>query len=519
MTIDWKRAIALTVVTCGALTAVVAAARPPAPAVPAGLERFYAQELVWGPCRDFASNDIERGAFAAPGYDCASLEVPLDYAKPDGRLAAIAVLRQRTTGSRIGSLVINPGGPGASGMQQVTDKAPGLANGPLREHFDLIGFDPRGVGASTPTLACAPIGGLADRARERSEPVALPAVPDHGAVPAVIEAAIQRCIQHSGGIDVLANVGTREVVKDLDILRAALGDEKLTYLGYSYGTKIGAAYAEAFPQNVRALVLDGPIDPSESTRDDDVRGAVAYQRSFDALAAGCATQPDCPLGTDPAASTAAFQAMTRPLAKNPITAGARSIDHHTVVELTPAVLRDPSTWPAFLDFLRTLAHHAPPGEVIRAFDRAANTDRTGGSRLDPTAHRAIRCVDEDRITNPGARSALQREQRAAAPFLDSGEDFSVSFDECVFWPVPPTTTAHVPRISGLPPVLVVASTGDPATPYAGGARLAELLAARLLTVEGYDHGVSMGGNACVDDTVNAYLLEHELPPTGKRCAA
>src|SRR5690606_9732967 len=307
-------------------------AAPAAPAAepPADLARFYEQELSWGGCAEFATSASDRITFDDESLQCARLEVPLDYSQPDGRTAQIAVLRHRATGDRIGSLLVNPGGPGASGVRLGASMAGRLERTTIGERFDIVGFDPRGVGASTPTIDC-----LTD-AEWEIERADHDVDPSHAGIEeteAENRLYAQRCTERSGGADVLANVGTRDVVRDLDILREVLGDEKLTYLGYSYGTRIGSAYAEAFPQNVRALVLDGALDPEQTTVERTVDQSAGFQQAFDAFAADCAKEPTCPLGTDPARATEVFQALTRPLIDRPAPAegGSRTLSYPDAV--------------------------------------------------------------------------------------------------------------------------------------------------------------------------------------------
>ena len=287
------------VVAPSSVDASATAAPPSVGAVPPGLERFYAQTLSWGPCSAFAGPDDE-AAFAEKRYECARLEVPLDYAAPTARTAQLGVLRLEASGAKIGSLVVNPGGPGASGMSAVPSlfgSGPG-AEGPLTARFDVVGLDPRGVGASTPTIDCLTD---AEWEVERGDLDVDPSPAGVAQTEDENRRYAQRCTDRVGA-DVLAHVGTRDAARDLDVLRAALGDPQLTYLGFSYGTRLGSTYAEDFPQNVRALVLDGALDPSQSTVDRSVAQAAGFQQAFDAFAAECARQGDCPLGTDPARS-------------------------------------------------------------------------------------------------------------------------------------------------------------------------------------------------------------------------
>jgi pimeloyl-ACP methyl ester carboxylesterase len=506
---------ALVLAGCSQPSAPVPAATQPAPQ-PAELTRFYEQQLSWGSCVDYAASASDRAAFDDEALECARLEVPLDYSRPEGRTAQIGVLRQRATGDRIGSLLVNPGGPGASGMSLGASMSRRLANGPLGQRFDIVGFDPRGVGASTPTIDCL---NDAEWEVERADLDVDPSPTGVAQTEAENQQYAQRCTERSGGADVLANVGTRDVVRDVDILRHVLGDEKLTYLGYSYGTRIGSAYAEAFPQNVRALVLDGALDPEQTTVQRTVDQNAGFQKAFDAFAADCATQPDCPLGTDPARATAAFQALTRPLMDRPAPAdgGARTLSYPDAVTGTIQALYLSDFWPLLSRGLSALA--SGDGTILmRLADMYNDRAQDGRYGNGIEAFVVISCIDEERITERAEQGELIRRSNEAAPFRDDGRGVVAALDPCAFWPAPPTSEPHTPRVQGLPPTLTVSVTGDPATPYQAGVDLAKALSGSLLSVDGAQHTVALQGNRCVDDIVSAYLVDLRIPPDGARCS-
>ncbi|MEJ3653387.1 alpha/beta fold hydrolase [Actinomycetes bacterium KLBMP 9759] len=501
------------VVVCCALLAACAGTAPRSDAgpavVPVGLERFYAQTLDWGPCTGFAMTEEERAEYREPSFECARLDVPLDYAAPAGRLASIAVMRVRTTSAeRIGSLVLNPGGPGGSGLAFVADWAgERLGGGP----FDVVGFDPRGVGASTPQLSCAT---PEERDAERADTDMDPSPAGVAQTEAESRRYAERCIELSGGLDVLANAGTRDVVRDLDVLRAVLGDRALTYAGFSYGTRIGALYAEAFPGNVRAMVLDGAVDPAQSAADSSLAQTAGFQRAFDAFAAECAAWPSCPLGADPAAATAAFQRLTRPLITTPVGVGTRTLTYSDAVSAVIGSMYSSTDWPRLADALAALVagDGAPLLQIADEWEDYAN----GGYERPDGPLQVVNCLDGDLITDRAVIADVAVKELAAAPFADPGSGPVAALGACAFLPVTPTNTPHELRVDGLPPTLVVSTTGDAATPYDDGVALAAALKGALLTVEADQHTAFLT-NACVDEIVVRYLADLELPAAGARC--
>ena len=482
-------------------------------AVPPGLQSFYDQELVWGPCAPFAVTPDDQTAYADPALDCTAVTVPLDYARPDGETATIGVLRKRATGDRIGSLLTNPGGPGASGMSYGPSLAGQVAGTPLAERFDLIGFDPRGVGASEPTIDCETD---AERDEERADLGADGSPEGVAIVEADSQQFVDRCVERVG-TDVLANVGTRDVVRDMDIMRAALGDEKLTFLGYSYGTFIGAEYAEAFPANVRALVLDGAVDPAQSAVDNAVAQSAGFQLAFDAFAADCASRPDCPLGTDPAAAVDTFRGLVLPLFDRPATVGdGRRLGYTDAMTGVLQALYSEQLWEPLQIGLTELTRGQ--GRILMLLADLYESRADDGTYDDSLeAFPVISCVDQERITDPAVFLDIDTRTRQVAPFRDDGRGPSAARPPCAFWPVPPTTEPALPVVEGLVPVLVISVTGDPATPYEAGVRLAEQLGGALLSVEGNQHTVALSGVPCVDDAVTRYLVDLEVPAEGASC--
>lgn len=499
--------VAACTTTTGGRGAAAAGAAPP------GLEAFYDQDLTWGPCDSFAVTADDAEAYADPALDCGRVTVPLDYAQPDGETATIAVLRKRATGDRIGSLLINPGGPGASGMSFAPSIAGQIAGTPLAERFDLVGFDPRGVGSSEPAIDCETD---AERDEERAD-IDVDGSPEGVAVlEADSQEFVDRCVERVG-VDVLANVGTRDVVRDLDVVRAALDDEKLTFLGYSYGTFIGAKYAQAFPRNVRALVLDGAVDPAQSAVESAVAQNAGFQLAFDAFAADCATQPGCALGPDPAQAVDAFKALVLPLYDTPAAVpDGRTLGYADAMTGVIQALYSEQLWEPLRLGLSELT--AGQGRVLMLLADLYESRADDGTYDDSLeAFPVISCLDEERLTDPAVFLEIDTRAREVAPFRDDGRGPTAARPPCAFWPVPPTTEPSLPSVEGLPPVLVVSVTGDPATPYEAGVRLADQIGGVLLSVEGNQHTVALSGVPCVDDVVTRYLVDLEAPDDGTSC--
>jgi len=462
------------------------------------------QPVQWHRCDD---GDLPRGA------QCATLTVPVDYSQPADATTALALIRFPATGAKIGSLVVNPGGPGGSGVQLAVELLDALPE-QVRQRFDLVGFDPRGVGSSSPTVLC---NSNADNDAYRADPQVdyRPAGVAH--IETITKQYVQRCLDKMGK-EFLANVGTVNVARDLDRLRAALGDEKLTYLGYSYGTFIGSAYAEAYPDKVRALILDGVVDPGQDRLQADLDQAESFQHAFDVYATDCAKHRDCPLGDDPAKAVAAFDDLVDPLVTKPArTDDPRGLGYSDAITGTMAALHSPETWSDLSDGLVELRQGR--GDTLLQFaDGDWGRNAKGHYDNSDDAMTAIDCVDSPPITDRAVVVEADRRTREVAPFMSYGQFTGhAPLDTCAFWPVPPTSAPHQVSASGLPTVMVVSTTGDPSTPYQSGVNVAKDLGARLLTYDGTQHTVVFEGDGCVDRFATDYLVDLTLPPPGATC--
>ena len=509
--------VAIAALACTSATSNVAQ-RGPVGAVPAGLERFYGQELSWTSCSGFAETPRDKEAYADPVLQCTYLEVPLDYSNPNGRTIKVGLLKRPASepANRIGSLLINPGGPGGSGMSAAANRAADIGTTELGRRFDFVGFDPRGVGSSEPQVLCLSAEG---RDAERLMNLNVDSSPAGVArTEAHVKAENEECLRRTGK-EVLANIGTREVVRDLDVMRSALGDEKLTYVGYSYGTKIGASYAEVFPRNVRAMVLDGAVDPAQDPIAQLIDQGRGFQKAFDTFAAWCAGQADCALGPNKDQAVTKFQSLVRPLIAQPVSVSdGRKLSYTDATIGTVQALYLSDLWPALNRALLELGQGR--GDTLMRladFYYGRSEDGTYSATMD--VFQSVLCVDSPPIKDPNVARDVDARYRQVAPFLDSGQPPSPALDNCAFWPVPPTGGPHEPQVAGLPPVVVISTTQDPATPYQAGVNLADDLDARLLTFEGTQHTAFLQGISCVDNAAIAYVVKLELPAEGARCKA
>ena len=469
------------------------------------------QPVAWGPCQKGGG-----GGDALPipaGAQCGKIAVPVNYDKPDDGIVTLALIRFPATGDKIGSLVINPGGPGESGLEAAMNLVQGMPEA-IRQRFDLVGFDPRGVARSKPALWC---NSDADNDKSRADQIVeyTPEGVEH--MESETKAFVQRCVDKMGK-DFLANVGTVNVAKDLDALRASLGDDKLTYLGYSYGTRIGAVYAEMFPHNVRALILDGAIDPNADPIEAEIDQAAAFQKAFNSFAADCAKSADCPLGTDPDQAVAEYLSMVQPLAKNPAkTKDPRGLSYNDAIVGTILAMYSPNFWPHLKTGLTEL-RNGEGDTLLKMADLYMRRDKDGHYDNSTDARVAINCVDRPAVTDREKVIEADRRSREVAPFMSYGEFTGhAPLGTCAFWPVAPTSQPHEVKVEGLAPPLVVSVTGDPATPYQAGVELARQLGGALLTYDGTQHTVVFQGQKCVDDYATAYLIDNTLPPEGAKC--
>lgn len=451
-----------------------------------GLDRYRQQQVDWRSC---PGGQAEQR--------CAQVRAPLDWSDPDGDALTLFLRRVPATREpRLGTIFVNPGGPGEPGS--------GLAASFQREgleQFDIVGWDPRGTGRSTP-IRCA----SGDALDEYYEVDVSP--DDPGEREELITASGQlgeSCLVNSGRL--LAHISTVDTVTDLDLLRGLVGDDKLNFFGYSYGTAIGSRYAHTYPDRVGRVALDGAVNITES---EDVIQAVGFDRALAAFADWCVTN-ECSLGRDREQVLQAVTGLLDGLDERPLPVADRELTQSLAVTgVVVALYGAEAEWRLLL----TAVQRAQAGDgdlLLRMADFYNARDDSGDYDTRLTAFAAIRCLDEGDHGLAGAdrRAQIQTEK---APIL--GPYFGPDY-VCPTWPVPPIPEPEPVVAAGAAPILVIGSTGDSATPYEFARAMAEQLESGvLLTYDGPGHGAYGGRSACIDEAVVRYFTQE--PPTEDR---
>ena len=470
------------------------------PSVPADLTEYYDQELSWQACGE--------------DFECATLRVPRDYADPgSGEVFDLALLRAPSRGgAELGSLVLNPGGPGGSGVGYAR-AARAVVSPAIQDAYDIVGFDPRGVADSDPVecLSDAELDALID---------ADPTPDDDAEVRALIDDAGglgQGCAARSP--EIYRWMDTVSAARDMDILRAALGDPRLNYLGKSYGTALGAAYAEQFPDNVGRMVLDGVLAPDLTAEEVSLGQAVAFEEALERFVADCLDRNDCPLVADDVdAGVAEIRAFlagldTRPLPAQPDRPLTEALGSAAILYY---LYFPPGDWAQLRSGL-SAAFAGDGAPLLGLLDARLDRDPSTGRYRDNAqeAFYAVTCLDRsfgDVAEVPGRAERFAEQAPTVGPYL------AWSDAVCAQWPIPPVNEPREISAEGSAPILVVSTQYDTATPYEWGVRLDDMLAdSALVSYNGQTHTAYRQGSSCVDDAVDDYLLTGELPDKDPRC--
>ncbi|WP_172119209.1 alpha/beta hydrolase [Actinomyces faecalis] len=486
----------------------VAATGSPAP-VPAGLAQFYDQDLQWYPCDE--GDDVEETEDGS--FSCAVASVPLDYAAPDGQAIQVALKKRPATKEAVGTLFVNPGGPGGSGLTLV-DSVDGHFSDDLIAAYDVVGFDPRGVGAST-AVDCLTDAELdEDRAGQGQTPAAeLSAEEAQRQVVSYTADYAAACEKRTRTPGLLDHIDTVSAARDLDVLRALVGDEVLTYLGYSYGTYLGATYAELFPSHVGRMVLDGAIDPTLNAGEMTLGQAKGFENALRAFVEDCQAGNGCPLngGVDNGVKQVRDFLQRAATAPVPTSDPDRPLTYSLAEDAMIGVLYQDESWSVLAEALNQAMLQNDGSTMLYIADLFAsrNADGTYSGNGDEVIG-AINCLDYPVVGDPASWQEEAAQLAEASPTF--GADLAYSDLYCQTWGRSSARERTPIHASGAAPVLVVGTTGDPATPYEWSqALVSQLDSAALVTWEGNGHTAYGRAGSCVTTAVDAYLLAGVMP--------
>lgn len=459
---------------------------------------FYSQELEWTEC--------------GVGFECTDVRAPLDWDDPGKGEITLSVVRHRAEGTPVGSLLTNFGGPGSSGVSFLMDNLGFAIGSTLIEKYDVVSFDPRGVGDST-AVVCYD-------APEMDEYLyGIPTAPRgsaawEGELLESHEAFAEACDANSGGI--LPYITTVNAARDMDLIRAVLGDKQLDYLGFSYGTFLGATYAKLYPEKAGSLVLDGAIDPAVSGLDVGATQALGFESALRAYMQACLSSGDCPFNGTVDEAMADLGALLASVDNTPLKNGdGRLMGADALMTGIIAALYSQDNWQVLTQALDE-ALQGEPATAFRLADYYNGREQDGSySDNSSEAFRAYNCMDYPVEEDPDAEMAIEKKIVEGAPTI---APYWSGPDPCSEWPYSPTGTREEITAEGAGPIVVVGTTNDPATPYEWSVSLADQLQEGVLVTRvGEGHTGYNKGNACVDRAVEGYLLEGVVPEDGVRC--
>ncbi|MEU9733814.1 alpha/beta hydrolase [Streptomyces sp. NPDC048002] len=511
----WSALGRCAVVPAAAL-ALLGAALPAAADEDPGLARFYDQKVSWGKCD---------GMDAPEDLQCGKVTVPLDYGDPDAGTLDLALARYRATGDSRGSVLLNFGGPGGAGVDQLAYGGEDFMS--LTDGYDVVSFDPRGVGRSSPVSCGVGTDETSDVTDDATDLDS-----DPRALLEEIRRTAAACARNSG--PVLPHIGTVNASRDLDVMRAALGDRKLNYLGFSYGTRLGAVYAKQFPDHVGRMALDGVDTLTEPLTEQGLVGARGQQAALDDFIAWCAEDIACPFGQDPRTGREEIARLVRSLDEDPVPTDFG--DSFTGQDLAGALaqgLYSEELWPSLQRALAALVEDGDTSGVMNfAYGGIAGPARNGdgdGGLTDaesvpldnlPAALMAINCADDP--DRPTAESITRDLPRLRAEYDRASPVFGrYRLSEILMCYGRPQGTDFIrEEVKDLdtPKLLLVGTRGDPATPYRWTMETAERLGSSAVVLDNRDGGhTGYASSTCVHRKVDDFLLDGSLPPDGSSC--
>ena len=456
-----------------------------------------ANEIVWTSCKGVPLGKSE----------CGELSVPFNYADPSIGSFTLFLTRKPAAdqANKIGSMLVNPGGPGFGGSS-VAENAELYFSSELLDRFDIIGWDPRGTGKSTPAIDCI------DQYDEYFGIDSTPESPEEKQ--AIIDASQKfndQCVKNSG--EILPYISTQATARDMDSIRRALGEEKITYFGFSYGSELGATWVTMFPETVRAAVLDGASDPNATSLDQGLAQAKGFEMQLDAFLAACSKRQSCAFYSKGKSAEALDKLLididAKPLVvsadRTPVTQGVM------YTALAEAMYSD-LAWPALESALADAIKGKGAG-LLRLYDSYLQRKSDGSYGNELEAFLAISCLDDPGPLSVDAVDAqVQIFEKAAKRF---GSSFAYGYS-CALWPV-----AQAPRITvtgkGAGPIIVIGTTGDAATPIESSRNAAKALEQGIFLTVNADQHTGYGVNRCIVDEVDRYLVDLIVPKTGTVC--
>lgn len=460
------------------------------------LHPYYGQRLVWKDC--------------GGGFRCTTAVAPLDWSAPGSGRVRLALTERSASGHRIGTLFMNPGGPGVSAVAFLKGNAKGFFDQSLLDAYDIVAWDPRGVGEST-AVDCYGTKGL------DSVLFLDPDLPEGSStlrsrVDRTYRAFGRACAENTPA-GLLAHVDTISTVDDLDMLRAAVGERKLDYFGFSYGTFIGAEYADRYPTHVGRMALDGAVDPSINSFEQDLANTKAFGAALQSYLAQCVRQASCPFrGLSVGEATDAIARLLVQLRQSPLRAAdGRLVNSSYLRTAIDAALYDKGSWPYLTRALTEIFRGTTTTTLLLA-DSYVDRGPKGYTDNLFEAIYAVDCLDRPVETDPAVLARQGRQLDAADPLRAADNTNDLGDAACANWPVKPTGKPHRVSAPGSPPILVLGTTGDPATPYAWAQSLArQLPQGVLLTLRGEGHTAYRNHVGCIDRRVDAYFVRGTVP--------